>query len=235
MATSPNRQAAGTPAGGQFAPGYHPESRVSIGPDRSAGGDLDRPTYRCHDTVMTPILITTEGQLATLSGPYHPDLAQRARELGGRWDPNARRWSFDARDEARVREMAQQIYGADDSPPETVTVRWRPRMGRRVGEIYLAGRRIAHRPGRDVPVRLGDGVVIVEGRFAPYGGSARYPELGANGEAPVLLEIRDLPAGHPDLDDPDIEIVERSIDREALSAERERLASRIAEIDRLLS
>ena len=50
---------------------------------------------------------------------------------------------------------------------------------------------IAERRGRDEAVRLGDGVVIVEGRFGRSGGSAKYPALAPDG---VVLEVRDVPA-----------------------------------------
>lgn len=163
-----------------------------------------------HDVDMTQtapqISISTDGGQVRLASPYHPKLPALARALGGRFDGSSRTWTFDRRDEARVHDLARQVYGTDGTPTETVTVRWCPPFGACASqELYFAGRQIAYRPGRDSPVRLGDGVVIVEGKLPSSGGSARNPALASYGESPVVFEIRDIPAGHPDI--ADLEVV----------------------------
>ena len=138
-----------------------------------------------------------------LVAPYHPDLPSRAKALGGRWTGSA--WRFDGRDEGRVRELARSVYGTDGTDsPELVTLRVTLTEREAVlQELWLAGRLVARRPGRDVPVRLGDGVIIVSGEFPRRAGSARYPELGGVG---VVLEVRDVP--RPAVPDrPNVQIV----------------------------
>ena len=49
---------------------------------------------------------------------------------------------------------------------------------------------VVHRPGRDSRVTLGEGVVVVTGRFSPSGGSSKYPEIGGTN---IVIEIRDIP------------------------------------------
>jgi hypothetical protein len=184
---------------------------------------------------MSEITIQPDGGRLCLSSPYHPDLPAKARALGGRFDPATRRWSFDPRDEARVRDLAREVYGTDGQPGDTVTVRLdlaKSSLGTGRQTIYLAGRQIAHRPGRDAAVRLGEGVIIVDGGFRSRGGSMKYPALAW--EDGTVLEVRDLPAGHADLAGRGVTLIDQTIDRAALAAERERLTARISEIDQLL-
>lgn len=141
-------------------------------------------------TAAMQVRVERTGDAVILLAPYHPSLPERAKALGGRW--NGRAWQFDVRDEARVRELARSIYGTDGADnPELVTIRVTI-TGREAAsqEFWLAGRLIARRPGRDLPVRLGDGVVVVEGAFPRRAGSAKHPELGGEG---VVLEVRDVP------------------------------------------
>ena len=51
---------------------------------------------------------------------------------------------------------------------------------------------LCERRGRDERVKLGDGVVIVEGSFAGSGGSRANPKLITDDRA-VVLEVRDVP------------------------------------------
>lgn len=178
------------------------------------------------------ITITTENGKTVLASPYHPDLPAQARKLGGRFNRASSTWVFDARDEARVRDLARAVYGTDgETAVELVTVRLD--MNRLYGEpdLWFAGRRIARRPARDSAVRLGDGVIVVEGGFASSGGSMKYPSLAAKDG--TVLEVRDLPRTAVEAEDSDgVEIVgEQGPDVDALLAERERLLARLAEID----
>lgn len=183
----------------------------------------------------TPVSVTVNGSRVIVDAPYHPQFPARAKAIGGRFDGATKTWSFDARDEAGVREMCIAIYGTDRSATaELVTVRVNVESAAG-DELYIAGRQIARRPGRDIPVRLGAGVVIVSGGFAASGGSVKNPGLAA--KPGTVLEIRDIPraalAGIPERYSP--EVVEMTVDRDALIAERERLVARLAEIDALLS
>ena len=83
-------------------------------------------------------------------------------------------------------------------------------------------------------MRLGRGVVIVEGAFHPSAGSIRNPQLG-DGEG-LVLEVRDVDAAaaakavrrYPD----DVEIVDGAhVQHTLLLAERERLMTKLAELE----
>lgn len=192
---------------------------------------------------MSIIKIATDGNTTTLRSPYHPNLPTQAKALGGKFDSFTKAWNFDARDEERVREMAIGIYGTDGTDTETVTVRIEVGEGndlvsRDREALYLGGQEIARAFGRDSGAKLGDGVVVIEGR-AESGGSAK--NWDARLAAGTVVEIRDVPRGfgeriveqaaeHGRIADAKI-VDEASDRREALEAERAKLLARIAEID----
>ena len=92
------------------------------------------------------VRVRVDGGLLTVSSPYNQEYVAAARRLGGRWDPRATVWRFDAREEQRVRDLLRQVYGTDGtSAVETVTVR--VCAGQYAGErqIYVAGRVVARR------------------------------------------------------------------------------------------
>lgn len=133
------------------------------------------------------ITVRTQAKTVTVTAPYHPDFVTGARNLGGKW--NKPDWTFDARDEQRVRELCVTVYGTDGSATETVDVQ--VSVDHRSDNPFFAyGREIAVRKGRDVRVTLGAGVVVIEGTFESSCGSSKYPKL-TNGT--VTLEVRDVP------------------------------------------
>ncbi|MEU6628393.1 hypothetical protein ABZ905_08875 [Streptomyces parvus] len=182
------------------------------------------------------VRITTENGKTYLRAPFHPDWPQAARDIGGQFPNGA--WVFDARDEDRVRALAREIYGTDGTPDPTGTVTVRTRVsnvrgdrGGRPAVLYEFGRRIASRYSRDEPARLGTGVILVEGGFTPGAGTHSYIELGPL--PGTVVEVRDVPRSVAV--DHGLHIVDdEGPDRAALTAERDRLTARLAEIDALL-
>jgi len=190
---------------------------------------------------MNAITVTTANGLTVANTPYNPAFPAGAKALGGKWEPASKAWSFDARDEERVLELVRSIYGTDGRTTEkTVTVRVEIEWS---GEatLRLAGAELAHRPGRDQSVRLGQGVVLLKGGFARKGGSMRYPVLAA--EEGTVLEVRDVPLSQARLmveqgEDEScvVSILEpASLVRAALLEERTALLARLAELDAALA
>lgn len=187
------------------------------------------------------ITVTTKNGKTSVKSPFDPDFVTQAKTIGGRWDAANKAWTFDARDEDRVRDLCREIYGTDGNPVEMgdlVTVR--VRLADHEGDKWdnaakFAGQRIAHRPNRDEPVRLAANVVLVEGTLPSSGGSMRYPQINAGDD--VVVEIRDIPRATLKLErESDYEIVGETsnVNVDALLAEREQLLARLAEIDALL-
>ena len=188
--------------------------------------------------MTTTVTVTTDTVSCTLAGPSAAELPHYAKTIGGWWNPTDKVWTFDVRDEARVRALAVKLYGTDGSGDmPTITVRIpvpAPFTPYRYQELVLAGRTLAFRPGRDTPVRYADEVVLVSGGFPPRGGSVKKPVLG-EARADTLLEVRDVPlaVGLQMIEEAGGgELVDGAAERRAaLTAERDRLLTRLAAID----
>lgn len=185
------------------------------------------------------VAIKTNGTQTVVESPYHPSFPPAARKLGGRWDGTRKSWVFDARDEERVHELCRTIYGTDGTESDLVDVRVTlltqssDCLSDRETELYLFGRQVGRVYGRDSGAQLGEGVVVLSGKF-DSGGSRKNPAICW--DEGTTIELRDVPrAAIQESNKYSYEIVELRIDRTALEAERDKLVDRLAEIDRLLS
>lgn len=148
------------------------------------------------------IQITRTEKSVSVKAPYHPTFVSRVKKLNGKWDGKA--WAVDLRDEQALRDLCRVIYGTDgDDKPALVDIRVAITSSESV--VFDYGRMLCERRGRDERVKLGDGVVIVEGSFAGSGGSRANPSL-INDDRTVILEVRDVPEG---LVDDDCTVVRR--------------------------
>ena len=147
------------------------------------------------DVTVSTAKMTNGTEWIKLQSPYHPELPSKAKRIGGKWSSEYRAWYFDKRDEERVRQLAQEIYGTrgEGEKVDVVTVRVNLDNveGAKGSSLFLFGHEIASRKYRDSKVRLGRGVIILEGGFPDSGGSNRNPSLEP--EKGTILEIRDVP------------------------------------------
>lgn len=186
---------------------------------------------------MSDITLEIAGNSVYLVAPFNAAANADYKQLGGRWDGSRRAWSFDIRDQDKVREILQRRFGYTDQVTDTVDVRVRlsGHYGGRDDKPTYFGRVLARRRQRDAPVILGTDVVLAAGSFTGRGGSEKYPAVGdVDG---VVLEVRNVPAGHADLSRDDVEVIPADgvIDRDALRAEMVALEARLAEIRTLLA
>lgn len=188
---------------------------------------------------MQDVTVTDKNDATLLVSPYNRDMIMEAKQIGGRWDPASHAWRFDIRDHDRVVRLANKYYGyVDADTGGAVTIRIKAGDYDFGLDLMVAGRVIAHRPGRDAPVRLAANTILVSGRFSASGGSRKTPYVSWPDDEEPVLEIRDLPAGVTDLLDREgrpYELVEQDDPKQTLREERERLMKRIEEIDRLLA
>jgi excisionase family DNA binding protein len=192
------------------------------------------------------ISIKTDGSKLYVESPYNIEFVKAARDLGGRWDGARKAWGFASKNEAHVRKLLTDCYGTTgDDDAELVTVKidlaeYATTSGECYdNEIYFAGRVIAHRPGRDLRVKLGEDVIRVAGSFEGSAGSMKNPRIGV--VTGVVLEVGGVPRAHSSAFDDGVTILEptpaevSAQPSEAdLLAEREQLLARVAEIDALL-
>lgn len=188
--------------------------------------------------------ITINSGTALVDVPYSARFVQKIKRIGGRWMPEQKRWAVDARNVEHVRAAMVDCYGRSDvSADDLVTVRVMVSdkgLVRTRGSIEMFGRVVARAFDRDGGARTGDGIVFIEGG-ADSSGSVKYWQTIIYAESIFL--IRDVPRQHVLANRAawielghQIEIEEQAaVDRAQLTAERERLAARIAEIERLLA
>jgi hypothetical protein len=139
----------------------------------------------------SPVKITRSGDKIAVISPYLPTFVAQARKVQGKWGNNA--WHFDARDEETIRATCRRLYGTDGTDnPQVVDIRI-DLVGETDQEVYGYGRLLAKRWGRDDSVKLGEGVVIVEGTFPGSAGSRNNPRLMNDPTDTVRIEIRDVP------------------------------------------
>lgn len=143
---------------------------------------------------LPQISVFCEGERLLVRSPYHPAFPPEARKLGGKW--NRREWVFDPRLEEQVRALLARIYGWDGTYPVLiadvrVALDGLPDKWREDRSLWLLGRELVSRPGRDADVELGPGVALEAGGFPPSGGSRKYPAL--MWEPGTVLKVFDVP------------------------------------------
>lgn len=172
----------------------------------------------------------------------HPAFPVAARLLGGFKHMSTgdhETWTFDVGIEGRVRTLCIDIWGTDGSLAtdlDTVTLRWIVPDARE-RELWLAGRLVARREQRDDPVRLGNGVTVVQGGFWPAGGSKKNPRLDPYDG--TVVEIRNVPRAAADTAaalDGDVTVIETDepLSKEKLSERRDQLLDDLRAINELL-
>lgn len=143
------------------------------------------------------VVIDCSGERIKVQSPYNPDFVRSAKQIGGRWERPY--WTFDRRDEDRVRDLCVRIYGEGaanaggfTAPIARCTLRvtlgkskaWRPTS------IVVAGRPVARIFGRDSGAKLADGVIVDSGSVHS-GGSRKNP--GICWDDDTVLIVRDVP------------------------------------------
>jgi hypothetical protein len=147
---------------------------------------------------LPQISVVCEGEQLRVRSPYHPDFPPSARNLGGKWVHSDREWVFDLRLEEQIRALLTRIYGWDGTYPVLIAdvrviLDQLPEKWREARSLWLLGRELASRPGRDARVQLGPGVALEAGGFPPSGGSRKYPAL--KWKPGTVLKVFDVPVG----------------------------------------
>ncbi len=184
--------------------------------------------------------ITRDENKISVQSPYHPDLPKAAKNIGGKWNPSDKSWSFGEQDEQRVKELYLSVYGEwpeDDAEIAKVTLRVKvtETYSKWHSGIYLAGRCLATAFGRDSGARLGNSVIVIDGDGFDSGGSVKnWRTVVKEG---TIFELRDIPVSKIE-EAKEVYWAEVSvigdIDKDQLRAEKERLLARIEEINDLL-
>lgn len=183
------------------------------------------------------VKITNSNNKLHITSEYSSDFVEGARKLGGRWNATQKTWDFDPRDEERVRALLIDVYGTDGSPVKTCTVQIKADNYRNYDSVEFFGRSLVWLPSRDAAVRLHPSVTVIAGGYPDSGGSAKYPSVDFF--EGTILEVKDVPLSLA------LDMVETRdnftiVDdqdklKASLTAEKEALLKRLAEIDSLLA
>ena len=191
---------------------------------------------------MLPVKLQMEDGQLRVNCPFNYGFVHGAKKLAGKWlwQGADKLWAFDARVEALVRALCIQWFGTDGNAiPDLVDVRLTYPAGRRCLQAPATafGRVVGRAWGRDTGARLGEGIVLVQGRVGSSGSWKNW-ETCIGPETVILMH--DVPRSLVESGSPDkaeVEIVPKenhSHDVTQLTSERDRLVARVAEIDELL-
>lgn len=188
--------------------------------------------------------IKITGDTAQIYTPYNADFVAALKNgVGGaRWNASSRCWTVPAATVNAVREIMRRVYGRDDQTAGK-TVRVRLHFDVNICEtrapVTIFGHCIARAFGRDSGAKPGEGVIYLEGGCTSGGSRSNWDSIVEKGSVVELTAVQEaiIEAEKDDLNTHiTYEIMDEkpAIDAEALKAERERLLTRLAEIDEIL-
>lgn len=182
--------------------------------------------------------INVEDSRAKVYTPYNAAFVAQIRAIGGaRWDSSSKCWTVPAESVDQVREIMMAVYGETDQPAgRRVSVRltFERNVCEYCGPVTICGKPVARAFGRDSGARVGDDVAFIQGAPESGGSVKNWTSVVPAGSVVVLHNVpeamlgRELPRGVT------AEVLEPQDNREALLREKERLLSRLAEIQREL-
>lgn len=186
-----------------------------------------------------------DGQ-AYLTTPYNPVYVQRIKQLGARWDASSKRWRINEQSIYAARKIMREVYGEDDQKhgeKVTVIATFDKTQSALCSAYCLLGKIIAQAYGRDTGAKVGPDAAFVEGAPLSGGSVKNWETIIPKGSVVEIYNVprsfaeQEIERSESENNEISFEIKNASgkIDRAALSAERERLLLRIAEIDSLLN
>ena len=173
--------------------------------------------------------------------PFSRDFIQRIHGIGSaKWNGEA--WTVNEDDAEAAKQFLREVYGEDgDTTGESYSVRIRvtSRMAKGKGPVQVMGKILASARGRDSGAYPGPDVVcLTEGGISSGGSRANWTSVVDGGTEFFLRHVgKAMAESSPE----GVEVLSveletgKMVDREALKSERDKLAARIEEIDRILA
>jgi len=180
--------------------------------------------------------ITESNGKISIDTPYNADFVTKIKAAGAKWNTSTKTWQMDARSIASARAIMREVYGQDDLPCDTVSVKVTIKKDIRASRapIVILGRTIASAKGRDTGARIGDGVCFESGKADSGGSMNNWCTIIEEGSVIILYDIAKNAVTDMIGVDPEycgIEVVELQTPKTALAEEKERLLARLAEIE----
>lgn len=185
--------------------------------------------------------IEVEDKKAYVFTPFNQSFVTAMRAMGGSWDKSRGAWVIDADFIEAAREKMRQIYGADDRPAKTVTVKVTAikEITQRCGGISIFGRPVAHAYGRDSGAKTDEGIAFIKGSPISDGSVKNWHTTIPEGSVFLIKGVPEEAVKsliNFDGNTMDYEVLnENPRGRDELLREKENLLKRIHEIDFALS
>lgn len=126
---------------------------------------------------MQRVTLIEEGDHVVVTTPYYPPFVDEASDKGGKWDISRGVWIFPKAYRPYVEQMLYTHFrtkGTPDEPTCTLQIEFtKGAESEYKDSLYFSGYRLAKASSRDSGARLGDGILLLQGK-ARSGGSAKY-------------------------------------------------------------
>ena len=188
------------------------------------------------------ISITVKDEIVNIYVPYNKEFISEIKNIGSaKWNSDEKCWTVPEEYIDNVREMMVHIYGYSDiSKNETVkvTVKFLEGVAETKDSVKIFGKDVSKATSRDSGARVGENVVLVSGKIESGGSRVYWESQVEEGTIFSLSKVNknvfDKEKNNPPYK---IEIfdVKDEVERKSeLIAEKEKLLSRISEIDKIL-
>lgn len=189
--------------------------------------------------------IEINGQYAEVYTPYDKDFIYKIKtRIGGaRWDAAKKCWSIPVDAVDSCRDIMQECFGMSDVDDNGDTVTVKVSIVDDISELQssvrLFGKVLSRAYGRDSSGKPGEDVLYIEGAPQSGGSVKNWRSIVPKGSVIMLTNVkRKLWDNYVDSNKSDLsyvaELVEATINKGQLRAEKERLLQRIQEINKLL-
>lgn len=183
--------------------------------------------------------VENDGKLQIFT-PYNAEFVKQIKTIGGaRWDSKNRCWTVDPDLANSIKEICRNIYGDDGSTPvEKVKIRvtFLINVYGHCSAVTRFGKTISRAWGRDSGAVSGDDVAFVTGKPSSGGSVKNWKSVIDAGSVVVITNVPKQLIDDYDRDEMKVEVIDQSADdkKSALIAEKEKLRTRLAEIEKEL-
>lgn len=184
--------------------------------------------------------IKIEDGKAHVYTPYHTDFVSKIKKIGSaKWDSYDRCWIVDETEVDVVRGIMEEIWGESDIPSASEKVAIKVTFNEEASSwrdsVYLFGIVVARATGRDSGARIGHNATLISGDIGSGGSRSNWETII---KKDTVIKLRNVPkealSKKPEYN-VTVEIIEEEkIDVVKLKEEKEKLLSRLDEINKLL-
>jgi len=188
------------------------------------------------------ISITVKDEIANIYVPYNKEFISEIKNIGSaKWNSDEKCWTVPEEYIDNVREMMVHIYGYSDiSKNETVkvAVKFLEGVAETKDSVKIFGKDVSKATSRDSGARVGENVVLVSGKIESGGSRVYWESQVEEGTIFSLSKVNknvfDKEKNNPPYKIEILDVKDEVERKSELIAEKEKLLSRISEINKIL-